>query len=172
MPIDARSSFTAEDLKKCEEGCLFGEGTPRLPGAPIRMLNRIVDISSTGGEHDKGYAIAELDISKESWFFQTHFLTDPVMPGCLGLDGLWQLLGFHLGWLGHKGKGRAFGSGDLKFKNQVLPDASLLTFRIDVRKIVAKPMVLGVANGVMEIDGTLGTLVKDIRVGLLPIDQS
>ncbi len=169
MEKSERTHFDSEDLHRGERGELFGALSPRLPGYPIRMLDRILDVSDEGGEYGKGYAVAEFDVKKDAWFFETHFAGDPVMPGCLGVDGLWQLLGFYLAWMGFEGKGRAFGVGEVKFKNQVLPDVKLLRFRIDIRRLVSRPMVLGIARGLLEIDGEFGTSAQDLRVGLLPV---
>lgn len=169
MSKDVRTRFSNEDLEKGERGGLFSINSPRLPSYPMRMIDRISELSDEGGEFGKGYALAEKDVTEGSWFFGCHFEGDPVMPGCLGLDGLWQLLGFYLGWLGFEGKGRAFGVGEVKFKNQVLPDSELLEFKIDIRKIITRPLVLAVADGLLRIDGQDGSIVKNMRVGLLPI---
>ena len=114
-----KSSFTKEDLLACSQGELFGPGNSQLPAPNMLMMDRIVEISETGGDYDKGYILAELDVKPDLWFFDCHFPGDPVMPGCLGLDALWQMLGFYLGWLGYPGKGRALGVGEIKFVEEI-----------------------------------------------------
>jgi 3-hydroxyacyl-[acyl-carrier protein] dehydratase/trans-2-decenoyl-[acyl-carrier protein] isomerase len=161
-----KNSFTTEDLLACGRGEMFGPGNAQLPAPPMLMMDRIVEINSTGGAHRKGQVIAELDIHPDQWFFACHFLGDPVMPGCLGLDAMWQLVGFFLGWSGAPGRGRALGVGEVKFAGQVTPAARLLTYRIDLKRVIIRKLVMGVADGVLELDGKPIYEAKDLRVGL------
>ena len=131
-----QSSYTYDELIACANGDLFGPGNARLPAPPMLMFDRITHISESGGAHDKGEIRAELDIKPELWFFDCHFRTDPVMPGCLGLDAMWQLVGFYLGWLGNPGRGRALGSGAVKFTGQVLQDVNLVEYQLDMRRVM------------------------------------
>lgn len=160
------SSYSYEDLLACGQGELFGPGNAQLPAPNMLMLNRITHISASGGAFNKGEIKAELDIHPDLWFFGCHFEGDPVMPGCLGLDAMWQILGFTLGWLGHKGRGRALGVGDVKFTGQVLPTAKLVTFQIDIRRVIARGLVMGLAEGTMSVDGREIYTAKNLRVGL------
>lgn len=160
------SSFTYEELIKCGNGEIFGEGNARLPAPPMLMLDRITEINTDGGEFGKGQIIAELDVKPELWFFECHFHTDPVMPGCLGLDAMWQLIGFYLGWLGSPGRGRALGSGEVKFFGQVLPTAKKVTYKIDLTRVIQRKLVMGVANATMEVDDKEIYSAKDLKVGL------
>ncbi len=161
-----RNSFGYDDLLACGHGELFGPGNPRLPLPPMLMFDRITRIASDGGAHGKGETIAELDIRPDLWFFECHFESDPVMPGCLGLDAMWQLVGFHLGWLGLNGKGRALGVGEVKFTDQVLPEVKLVSYHIDIKRVINRRLVLGIADGVMKADGKPIYEAKDMRVGL------
>ena len=161
-----KSNFTYEELLACARGELFGPGNAQLPFPPMLMVDRIVDISREGGDFGKGLIIAELDIKPDLWFFSCHFQNDPVMPGCLGLDAMWQLLGFFLGWLGGPGRGRALGCGEVKFSGQVLPTAKLLTYRIHIKRVVMRKLVMGIANASMDVDGREIYTGKDLRVGL------
>ncbi len=161
-----RSSFTRDDLIACARGELFGSGNAQLPLPPMLMVDRIVHISETGGDHGKGLIVAELDIRPDLWFFDCHFAGDPVMPGCLGLDAMWQLVGFFLGWLGAPGRGRALGAGEVKFSGQVLPSAKKLTYRIHMKRVILRKLVMGIANANMEVDGREIYASKDLRVGL------
>ena len=161
-----KSSYTHEELLACARGELFGPGNAQLPFPPMLMVDRIVEIHREGGDFGKGFIIAELDIKPDLWFFACHFQDDPVMPGCLGLDAMWQLLGFFLGWLGGPGRGRALGCGEVKFSGQVLPTAKLLTYRIHIKRVVMRKLVMGIANASMDVDGREIYTGKDLRVGL------
>lgn len=161
-----KSSFSYEDLISCAKGTLFGEGNAQLPMPNMLMLDRITSITADGGEHGKGEIVAELDITPDLWFFDCHFEGDPVMPGCLGLDAMWQLVGFFLGWLGQPGKGRALGVGEVKLQDQVLPGAKRVTYHITMKRVIARRLVMAIADGVMTVDGKIATEVKDMKVGL------
>jgi len=163
---ERQSSFTYEELIQCGNGELFGEGNARLPIPPMLMMDRIIEINADGGEFGKGQMIAELDIKPELWFFECHFPTDPVMPGCLGLDAMWQLIGFYLGWLGNPGRGRALGAGEVKFFGQVLPTAKKVTYKIEMSRVIQRKLVMGVGNATMEVDGKEIYSAKDLKVGL------
>ena len=160
------SSFERDDLLKCGYGDMFGPGNAQLPVPNMLMMDRITRISDRGGNYGKGEIVAELDVHPDLWFFACHFPGDPVMPGCLGLDAMWQLVGFFLAWLGNPGRGRALGVGEVKFSGQVLPAAKKVTYYIDVRRILAQKLVLGIADGRMEVDGREIYLAKNLRVGL------
>ncbi|MGD8234903.1 MAG: 3-hydroxyacyl-[acyl-carrier-protein] dehydratase FabA [Chromatiales bacterium] len=162
----SQSSYTKEELIACGHGDLFGPGNAQLPVDKMLMLDRIINISTEGGSHGKGLIHAELDISPDLWFFECHFPGDPVMPGCLGLDAMWQLVGFYLGWSGHPGKGRALGVGEVKFTGQVLPTAKTVSYHIDIRRVLAQKLVLGIADGRVEVDGREIYVAKNLRVGL------
>lgn len=162
----SQSSYTKEELITCGHGKLFGPGNAQLPIDKMLMLDRIIKISNDGGSYGKGVIHAELDITPDLWFFECHFPGDPVMPGCLGLDAMWQLVGFYLGWSGHPGKGRALGVGEVKFTGQVLPTAKTVSYHIDIRRVLAQKLVLGIADGRMEVDGREIYAAKNLRVGL------
>jgi 3-hydroxyacyl-[acyl-carrier protein] dehydratase/trans-2-decenoyl-[acyl-carrier protein] isomerase len=163
---DQKNSFTKEELIACGNGDLFGAGNAQLPLPNMLMLDRITHISATDGECGKGSIIAELDINPDLWFFDCHFPGDPVMPGCLGLDAMWQLVGFFLGWKGNQGRGRALGSGEVKFTGQILPSASKVTYHIDLKRVIERKLVMGIADGRVSVDGRDIYSAKDLRVGL------
>jgi 3-hydroxyacyl-[acyl-carrier protein] dehydratase/trans-2-decenoyl-[acyl-carrier protein] isomerase len=149
-----KHSFTREELLKCSHGDMFGEGNAQLPLPPMLMVDRITRINENGGKYGIGEVVAELDITPDLWFFDCHFKNDPVMPGCLGLDAMWQLLGFFLGWKGFSGRGRARG-GEIKFNGTVLPSAKKITFQIDIKRILNQRLKMGIADAAMEVDGRL-----------------
>tara|TARA_B100000035_G_scaffold167929_1_gene143314 strand:+ start:10877 stop:11389 length:513 start_codon:yes stop_codon:yes gene_type:complete len=161
-----KDSYSKEELLSCGRGEMFGETNAQLPLPPMLMFDRITKITETGGEYGLGEIIAEMDINKDLWFFQCHFEGDPVMPGCLGLDAMWQLLGFYLGWKGGPGKGRALGSGEVKFTGQVLPSAKKITYIIDLKRVIMRRLVMGIADAKMEVDGRLIYQATDLKVGL------
>lgn len=164
--MERPSSFSYEDLIACGEGKMFGEGNAQLPLPNMLMMDRITHISEEGGAHNKGRIIAELDIKPDLWFFGCHFLGDPVMPGCLGLDAMWQLVGFFLGWSGSPGRGRALGAGEIKFTGQVTPDVKTIRYEIDIKRVFRSKLILGVGDGVMFADDKPIYTAKDLRVGL------
>jgi len=164
--VTKKSSFTHEELLACARGELFGPGNAQLPLPPMLMFDRIVSISEDGGDYGKGQVIAELDIHPDLWFFACHFEGDPVMPGCLGLDAMWQLLGFFLGWMGGPGRGRALGAGEVKFTGQVLPKANQVVYRIQMKRVILRRLVMGIADATMEVDGRAIYRGKDLQVGL------
>jgi 3-hydroxyacyl-[acyl-carrier protein] dehydratase/trans-2-decenoyl-[acyl-carrier protein] isomerase len=153
-------------LLACARGELFGPGNPKLPLPPMLMLDRITRIADRGGSHDKGEIEAEFDLKPDLWFFKCHFLEDPVMPGCLGLDAMWQMLGFFLGWLGGLGKGRALGVGEVKLSGMVLPTAKTISYYVELKRVIMRKLVLGIADGIMKVDGKIVYEAKDLRVGL------
>ena len=159
-------SFNYEKLIECGKGILFGKGNAQLPLPPMLMFDRITHINEIGGDFAKGEVIAELDIESNLWFFDCHFKNDPVMPGCLGLDAMWQLVGFYLGWLGQPGKGRALGVGEVKFTGQVLQTVKKVTYHISLKRLILRKLILGVADGILKADGKLIYEAKDIKVGL------
>jgi 3-hydroxyacyl-[acyl-carrier protein] dehydratase/trans-2-decenoyl-[acyl-carrier protein] isomerase len=161
-----KSSFDYEELLACGRGEMFGPGNAQLPAPPMLMFDRIVEINNDGGVAGKGYVEAELDVKPELWFFDCHFINDPVMPGCLGLDAMWQLVGFFLGWSGAPGRGRALGVGEVKFTGQVTPDVKRLVYRINLKRVIIRKLVMGVADGQLEADGKVIYEAKDLRVGL------
>ncbi len=164
--MERRSHYDYEELLACGRGELFGPGNAQLPLPPMLMFDRITEISETGGPNGKGLVRAEFDIRPDLWFFGCHFKGDPVMPGCLGLDALWQLTGFFLGWLGEQGRGRALGVGEVKFSDQVLPSVKKVVYGVDFKRVFRSKLILGIADGWLEADGKRIYEVKDMRVGL------
>ena len=164
--IEQKDSYKHEELLECAKGNMFGEGNAQLPNTGMLMFNEIIKISATGGDYDKGYIDASLDITPDLWFFDCHFIGDPVMPGCLGLDAMWQLVGFYLGWAQHPGKGRALGVGEVKFTGQILPDNKLVAFHLDMKRVIMRRLVMGIADGKVLCDGEVVFEANDIRVGL------
>jgi 3-hydroxyacyl-[acyl-carrier protein] dehydratase / trans-2-decenoyl-[acyl-carrier protein] isomerase len=161
-----KAAFDFQALLACARGELFGPGNAKLPLPPMLMFDRITHICDAGGLFGKGEIKAEFDIKPDLWFFKCHFKDDPVMPGCLGLDAMWQAVGFFLGWLGGVGKGRALGVGEVKFSGMVLPSAKIVSYAIDLKRVVMRRLVMGIADGVMKVDGKTIYEAKDLRVGL------
>jgi len=166
-----QNSFSYEQLIECANGDLFGKGNAQLPSPPMLMFDRITNINETGGLFQKGEVVAELEIKPELWFFGCHFKEDPVMPGCLGLDAMWQLVGFYLGWLGQPGKGRALGVGEVKFTGQVLNTIKKITYHISLKRLILRKLILGVADGTLKADGEPIYEAKDMKVGLFQSDN-
>jgi 3-hydroxyacyl-[acyl-carrier protein] dehydratase/trans-2-decenoyl-[acyl-carrier protein] isomerase len=164
MPV--KDHYNKEELLACGRGEMFGPGNAQLPVPNMLMMDRITLITKDGGLHGKGQVQAELDIDPSLWFFQCHFIGDPVMPGCLGLDAMWQLVGFYLGWSGAPGKGRALGVGEVKFTGQVTPKIKKVEYRIDLKRVIIRKLVMGVGDGIMLADGKPIYEAKDLRVGL------
>lgn len=168
-----KTSFAYEDLIRCAKGLLFGPGNPQLPLPPLLMFDRITKITQEGGANGKGEVVAELDIKKDMFFWKCHFEGDPVMPGCLGLDAMWQLLGFFLGWLGGEGRGRALGVGEVKFSEMVLPSVKRLTFKLDLKNVkIMRKFVMGIADGIVEADGKPIYKAVDLKVGLFRANEA
>jgi len=166
------NAFSRDQLLASARGELFGPGSGRLPNDPMLMFDRITDIREDGGPHGKGMVRAELDIRPDLWFFDCHFLGDPVMPGCLGLDAMWQLVGFYLGWQGNPGRGRALGSGEVKFFGQVLPTAKKVTYNIHIKRTINRSLILGIADGTVSVDGREIYSAEGLRVGLFTSTDS
>ena len=160
-----QNSYSYDELIKCGNGELFGPGNAQLPQPPMLMFDRITLITDEGGKYGKGQIVAELDVKPDLWFFGCHFNDDPVMPGCLGLDAMWQLIGFHLGWLGGPGRGRALG-GSIKFTGQVLPTAKKVVYKIDLSRVIARKLYMGIGDATMEVDGKIIYEATDLKVGL------
>ena len=158
--------YSYNQLIDCANGELFGKGNAQLPSPPMLMFDRITNINEDGGSFEKGEVVAELDIKPNLWFFDCHFKGDPVMPGCLGLDAMWQLVGFYLGWLGQPGKGRALGVGEVKFTGQVLDTIKKVTYHISIKRLILRKLILGVADGTLKADGEPIYEAKDMKVGL------
>ena len=161
-----KSSYTYDELIKCGHGRMFGPGNAQLPLPPMLMFDRITSISDSGGAYGKGHILAELDITPDLWFFGCHFEGDPVMPGCLGLDAMWQLVGFYLGWNGGPGRGRALGSGEVKVTGQVTSKNTLVSYRIDMKRVIQRKLNMGIADGVVLVDGREIYQASGLRVGL------
>lgn len=160
------SSLSKEDLLRCGRGEMFGIGNPQLPLPPMLMFDRITHISEEGGLFGKGEIRAELDVTPDLWFFDCHFQGDPVMPGCLGLDAMWQLIGFYLGWAGGEGRGRALGSGEVKFYGQVLPTANCVRYQIDMKRVIKRKLFMGLADAKLFVDDREIYSATDLKVGL------
>lgn len=167
---DRATSYDFDGLMKCARGELFGPGNALLPAPPMLMMDRITEISDDGGPAGKGHVVAEYEIRPDRWFFECHFLSDPVMPGCLGLDGLWQLTGFNLGWRGMLGKGRALGVGEIKLTKMITPETKMLTYNVEMTRVIDRRLKMGVANGTVMADGEVAYSVTDMRVGLVQAD--
>lgn len=161
-----KQNYTFEELLACGRGELFGPGNAQLPLPPMLMFDRITHITDEGGDHGKGQVVAELDVHRDLWFFSCHFKGDPVMPGCLGLDALWQLLGFFLGWMGAPGKGRALGVGEVKFVGMVLPTIRKVEYVVNLKRVILRKLNLGIADGILKADGEPIYQANDLRVGL------
>ena len=161
-----KNSYDKDELIACGHGDMFGPGNAKLPTDNMLMFDRILEISADGGADGKGHILAELDINPDLWFFDCHFKGDPVMPGCLGLDAMWQLVGFFLGWLGAEGRGRALGVGEVKMMEQVLPTARKISYEINLKRVIMRRLVMGIADGLMKVDGKVASIAQDMRVGL------
>ena len=164
--MEQKNNYNYEDLLTCAKGELFGPGNAQLPMPPMLMFEKITNISSNGGANNKGVIQAEMAIKPDLWFFDCHFINDPVMPGCLGLDAMWQLLGFYLGWLGEKGRGRAISVGNVKFSGMILPQTKKLEYTINLKRVLTSKLVLGIADGLLSADGELIYEASDLRVAL------
>lgn len=161
-----QNSFSYDELIQCGNGELFGQGNAQLPKPPMLMFDRITHISNEGGEYGKGEIIAELDINPDLWFFACHFNDDPVMPGCLGLDAMWQLIGFYLGWLGGPGRGRAIGAGNVQYSGQVTPNAKIITYNINLSRVIVRKLYMGIGDATMSVDGKVIYEATNLKVGL------
>ena len=161
-----KSSYTYDELIACGHSELFGPGNAQLPLPNMLMFDRITEISEDGGNNGKGHVIAELDVNPDLWFFQCHFEGDPVMPGCLGLDAMWQLVGFYLGWLGGPGHGRALGAGEVKFSGQVTDDVKLVTYKVNLKRVIQRKLFMGIADATLEADGKQIYTAQNLKVGL------
>jgi 3-hydroxyacyl-[acyl-carrier protein] dehydratase / trans-2-decenoyl-[acyl-carrier protein] isomerase len=170
--FEPKSSYQREELLACGRGEMFGPGNAQLPLPNMLMLDRISHISHSGGEFGKGEIVAELEINPDLWFFSCHFPGDPVMPGCLGLDAMWQLVGFYLAWRGNPGRGRALGAGEVKFTGQILPSARTVSYHIHLKRVIERKLVMGIADGRVTVDGKDIYFAKDLRVGLFTNTES
>lgn len=166
LPPGRQNSYNRDELLACARGELFHPDSAKLPLPNMLMTDRITLINNTGGKFGKGEIVAELDIWPDLWFFDCHFVGDPVMPGCLGLDAMWQLVGFFLVWSGQLGRGRALGVGKVKFRGQVLPTAKLVTYRLDFKRLITRKLSLAIADGTVAVDGREIYTAEDLRVGL------
>ena len=164
--MNNKNAYIYEDLLSCSRGELFGPGNAQLPAPPMLMFDRITHIVTEGGRYGKGEVIAELDVTPDLWFFQCHFQGNPVMPGCLGIDALWQMVGFYLGWIGGPGRGRALGCGDVKFTGQGVPTAKVVRYHIHLKRVIMRKLYMGIADGTVESDGELIYEAEDLGVGL------
>jgi len=165
--MEQKNNYNLEELISCAKGEMFGEGNPQLPMPPMLMFDRITKITDSGGKFGKGEIVAQLDVTPDLWFFDCHFEMDPVMPGCLGLDAMWQLVGFYLGWIGEPGRGRALGSGNVKFGGEILKDSKLVEYKIEMKKIIKRGVIVGVGDGVVEVDGKQIYSAEGLKVGLI-----
>ena len=166
-----KSSYTYDELIACGNSELFGPGNAQLPLPNMLMFDRITEINETGGANGKGQIVAELDVNPDLWFFACHFKGDPVMPGCLGLDAMWQLIGFYLGWLGGPGHGRALGAGEVKFSGQVTDDVKLVTYKVDLKRVIQRKLYMGIADATLEADGKEIYTAKNLKVGLFTSEE-
>jgi 3-hydroxyacyl-[acyl-carrier protein] dehydratase/trans-2-decenoyl-[acyl-carrier protein] isomerase len=171
MTSTGPSSLSYEDLIASGEGEMFGPGNAQLPLPPMLMFDRIVTITKDGGAHGKGHVLAEYDINPERWFFECHFKGDPVMPGCLGLDAMWQLVGFFMCWAGSPGRGRALGVGEVQFRGQITPKTKVVSYEIDMKRVIQRSLHMGVGDGVVRADGVTIYTAKDLKVGLFSPEQ-
>lgn len=169
--MQQKNSFNYDELIACGNGELFGPGNPQLPVPNMLMFDAITRITDNEGEYGKGFAEAKLNVHPDLWFFSCHFPGDPVMPGCLGLDALWQLLGFYLGWVGGTGKGRALGCSEVKFTGQILPENTEVRYQLDVKRVIRRRLQMGIADGLVEVDGNVIYRATDLRVGLFKNPQ-